>query len=226
MKKPLKSPSRRARRSRETRERLFQAALRLFAERGYLATTVEDITEAADVGKGTFFNYFPSKEHVLATFGDQRLAYFERARERVNAGGCTTEHALGETIVEITSLDSQGASLFRSIFAAHACSETVRTHFRERIRRCQRIIAAILRTGRQRGEVRDDRDAGEMARLLQQSLLGLTMAWAMNPDEPLSKSSRQLWRALWDDFRRSSRNRIQPLLRSEHRRPRRQRAPR
>ena len=47
----------------------FSRALGLFAERGFMETTVEDVTEAADVGKGTFFNYFPTKEHVLATYG-------------------------------------------------------------------------------------------------------------------------------------------------------------
>ncbi|HLJ42079.1 MAG TPA: TetR family transcriptional regulator, partial [Candidatus Acidoferrales bacterium] len=52
---------RRERRRTETRERIFRAALDLFAERGFMETTVEDITEAADVGKGTFFNYFPTK---------------------------------------------------------------------------------------------------------------------------------------------------------------------
>ena len=73
--------SRRERHRAETRERLFRAALQLFAERGYLETTVEDITDAADVGKGTFFNYFPTKEHVLATFGDERIAVIKRAAE-------------------------------------------------------------------------------------------------------------------------------------------------
>src|SRR2546422_8324892 len=60
-----RSTSRRQRRSAEIRERLFRAALNLFAKKGFAETTVEDITEAADVGKGTFFNYFPSKEHIL-----------------------------------------------------------------------------------------------------------------------------------------------------------------
>src|SRR6202051_2183705 len=76
------SPSnRRERRRVETRERIYRAALRIFAQRGYLDTTVEDITEAADVGKGTFFNYFPTKEHVLATYGDERRAVIERAAQ-------------------------------------------------------------------------------------------------------------------------------------------------
>ena len=50
-------PSRAGRRERhrtETRDRLYRAALSLFAERGFLETTVEDITEAADVGKVLF----------------------------------------------------------------------------------------------------------------------------------------------------------------------------
>src|SRR3984893_10804200 len=68
------SPDRRQRRSAETREGLFRAALRLFAEKGFAETTVEDITNAADVGKGTFFNYFPSKDHLLIGFSDMQLS--------------------------------------------------------------------------------------------------------------------------------------------------------
>src|SRR5262250_402214 len=71
--------SRRQRRSAEIRERLFRAALALFAEKGFAETTVEDITEAADVGKGTFFNYFPSKDHILIAFGEMQLAKLEAA---------------------------------------------------------------------------------------------------------------------------------------------------
>ena len=67
---PAPLPSRRERRSAELRERLFRSALQLFAQKGFAETTVEDITEAADVGKGTFFNYFPSKDHILLAFSD------------------------------------------------------------------------------------------------------------------------------------------------------------
>jgi AcrR family transcriptional regulator len=68
------SPDRRQRRSSETRERLFRAALNLFAQHGFADTTVEDITNAADLGKGTFFNYFPSKEHMLLAFAEMQLS--------------------------------------------------------------------------------------------------------------------------------------------------------
>jgi TetR/AcrR family transcriptional regulator, regulator of mycofactocin system len=71
-------PSRRERKKIETRAALEAAALRLFVERGYEQTTVDDIAEAADVAVRTFFRYFQSKQHVL--FGDVALDVAARLR--------------------------------------------------------------------------------------------------------------------------------------------------
>lgn len=199
--KHLASPSRRSRHAADTRVRLYRCALRLFAERGYFATTIEDITEAADLGKGTFFNYFPSKEHVLSTFGDQRLAFFEHALDQVRSGKSSVLQTLTDAVTALSALDQAEAGLLRSIFAAHACSDSVRTHYRERITRCQRIISTILVIGQNNGDVRTDRGARQMARIMQQAMLGVTMAWAMNPEEPLSRISHNVWNALWESFR-------------------------
>src|ERR1700727_1484292 len=87
---------RRSRRGAATRESLFRAALDLFASKGFADTTVEDITEAADVGKGTFFNYFPTKEHVLAAYGGERIAAVERALEKARATSGSVLEVLGE----------------------------------------------------------------------------------------------------------------------------------
>jgi AcrR family transcriptional regulator len=91
-------PSRRERKKLQTRDALEAAALRLFAEKGYEATTVEEIAEAADVAVRTFFRYFQSKQHVL--FGD--VAHDVAGRLRT---------ALAARPVDESLLDSIGAAM-------------------------------------------------------------------------------------------------------------------
>lgn len=56
---------RRERKKLQTRALIQREALRLFLEKGFEATTIEEIAEAADIAPSTFFNYFPTKESVV-----------------------------------------------------------------------------------------------------------------------------------------------------------------
>src|SRR5215469_17946114 len=113
----LPATGRRERRRAEIRDRIFRAALQLFAERGYLQTTVEDITEAADVGKGTFFNYFPTKEHVLAQYGEGRVEQVSRALARAKTGTESVLSVLKALAIDLAGQSSVSPELLRSIFA-------------------------------------------------------------------------------------------------------------
>jgi AcrR family transcriptional regulator len=57
-----------------TRQRILQTARRLFADNGFDATTTRDIALAADIATGTLFNYFPTKEAILACLAAEALA--------------------------------------------------------------------------------------------------------------------------------------------------------
>lgn len=83
----LRPPSLRLRKKRETRARIIEVAIRIFGKRGMAAPTVEEIAAAAEVGKGTIYNYFATKEEIVVAFMVQleerlqtKVAQFLRAR--------------------------------------------------------------------------------------------------------------------------------------------------
>jgi AcrR family transcriptional regulator len=71
-----RAPSLRDKHKTQTRHALREAALKLFATRGYDATTTEDIAEKAGVSARTFFRYFPTKEAVLFSGGRDWIQAF------------------------------------------------------------------------------------------------------------------------------------------------------
>jgi AcrR family transcriptional regulator len=64
----------RERKRQQTRERLTRAAMALFLERGFEATTLDDIAAAADISRRSFFHYFASKEDVVFAWHEETTA--------------------------------------------------------------------------------------------------------------------------------------------------------
>lgn len=81
-------------RSREKRDRLLTAALALFGERGFDATTIDAIAERAGVSVGIFYSYFRSKRQMLLTLAEERLARI-RLDVASLAGGPLTQERIG-----------------------------------------------------------------------------------------------------------------------------------
>jgi AcrR family transcriptional regulator len=73
-----------ARRKRETRRRLLRAAMNLMAEQGVGGVAINEITEAADVGFGSFYNHFASKEAIYAELVTEVVERFGEALDRLS----------------------------------------------------------------------------------------------------------------------------------------------
>ena len=73
--------NRRQKRVVRTRRRLKEAALDVFSEKSVDAATVEEITEKADVGKGTLYQHFEDKEEIVITLVEEAIEHLiERIR--------------------------------------------------------------------------------------------------------------------------------------------------
>ena len=98
MKKKIKT--RQQRRVGRTRQKLLEAASSLFAEKGLDLTTIDDITERADVGKGTFYYHFKNKEGLLKVLINEVLGeLIETINQR--AEGITDLSELLDTLIGV-----------------------------------------------------------------------------------------------------------------------------
>src|SRR6267154_884896 len=86
--------SRRERKKEETQEKIFKVAVKLFKQKGFEDTTIDDITERADVAKGTFFNYFAKKEAILGYLWEARFLDVEANADQLIASKRTAREKL------------------------------------------------------------------------------------------------------------------------------------
>jgi AcrR family transcriptional regulator len=182
--RPKSSSNRRSRRRAEIRERLFQSALSLIMRNGLQQTTVSDITEAADVGKGTFFNYFPTKEHVLVEFYERHR---ERLEERLRAVRQGQESAIAalETITDRLSQESaKSPALVRSFWLAVVSSEDVSEIVMRQLDINNRRIEELCLIGQRQGDLRRDWPARDLARAIRDLGFGSALFWALRPGTP------------------------------------------
>jgi AcrR family transcriptional regulator len=191
------SSDRRQRRSAETRERLFRAALELFAQKGFVETTVEDITEAADVGKGTFFNYFPSKDHILLAFGEMQLSKLESAVNVARETGESMPDFLRSLGIRMTQEPTRNPAIIRALLQAYLSTTPVRAAMMDLQRRVHALHTQMIQLGQERGEIRDDLPAAEIAHVFRQTIFGTLLIWSLYGDATLHSRIETAFNLLW-----------------------------
>jgi AcrR family transcriptional regulator len=111
---------RRERNKLEKRARLIQAARRLFAAKGFDATTMQEIASAADLGAGTVYLYAPSKEDLLVQVSCEDLhAAFERATVAAGAAGSLLDRIISffDVLIDYHDGDMALARAFMRLLA-------------------------------------------------------------------------------------------------------------
>lgn len=167
---------RRARKAAEMRDRIFRAAIELYAERGLANVTVEQITERADVGKGTFFNYFTNKEAILAYFGSKQVERLEQAMSRGEIQGSAAQRII-RTLELLASYPDVTPSLTRDLFVSALRADGVTEAQGASIWHLQGLIAGIIREGQSTQEIRSELAPQQAALFLLGQYFLAQLAW-------------------------------------------------
>jgi AcrR family transcriptional regulator len=165
---------RRERKKEETKRRIYVAALELFHEKGFEHTTVDEITERADVAKGTFFNYFPHKESVLSYLSEEWLA---RVEETVARPYRSAAERITSLFTAVASAYGENRALTHLVVAAGMeqmfCPEPMQSRSR-----FTSLVNAAIAEGQSAGEFRRDLTSESIFLALGAAFMGTLFWWA------------------------------------------------
>ncbi len=191
---------RRERRAAETRIRLFRCALELIAESGLANVTVEDITEAADVGKGTFFNYFASKDHVLGVMAEIQVGKVREAAAKAAQGKQPIRSVLQYLVQRLAEEPGRSPRLARALISSFLANEGVRDILKRNLHEGRKTIAEVVAMGQKRGEINPRLKKETVALQLLQTVMGTVLLWSLHEKPALSvrmeNSFQHLWRSI------------------------------
>jgi AcrR family transcriptional regulator len=180
------SPARAGRRERkklETRERIFESGVALFAAHGYDSTTMEQIGERADVSRATVFNYFARKEDIVFEwFGRMRVEFATALAED------------DQDTVSSTSRLHRAFRVLADMYEADAATG------RAMVRAWQRaggplladesdalqLVADTVRAGQLAGDFPRGVDPGRVALILFDAYLGVLYRWVLDETDQMA----------------------------------------
>jgi AcrR family transcriptional regulator len=199
-----KVPNRRERRRAETREKIIRAALDLFSERGMTATTIEDITNAADVGKGTFFNYFATKDHIMAHLCELQMGKIRELVAKAISSKESMESVMYRLAMTINEEFARNPALVRNILVPLFSGEVMRQQMADHLGKDRQILAELMHARQQRGEIRSDLSPEDLALNFQRVFFGTTVLWSLDPSKPLPVCLKDMSKALWSGMKSKS----------------------
>lgn len=158
------------------RRAILDTAAELFRERGFDQTRVQDIIEPIEISEKTFFNYFPSKQSVLEALAVDLL---DRSLSLLHGPDAATGSVIDRLELVFSAVGQHfiGDQQFAELLAHNAQLWLAGPRLRETFG----LLTGLFEEGQQRGEIRRDVRAGQLAELFAATILVTISKWLLAP---------------------------------------------
>ena len=162
---------------RATARQIRVVARELFLEKGFSQTSVEEIALAAGVSRAGLFNYYRGKPAILSALSAELEPRLVQLVHHYQAKSLSTADKIRQLFEYSAKILEQTAALTRLLFV-QGNSEGFPT--------LQLAFRQLVRSGQQRGEVREDLDAGALSEMLYLGFVAGLLGWCRTPDTALA----------------------------------------
>ncbi|KOS68244.1 TetR family transcriptional regulator [Lysinibacillus contaminans] len=181
----MNSLTSRQKKALETREKLLKKSLDLFNEYGFEHISVEQITKACNVSKGTFYTYFPSKYDVILEKFKELDSFYSTVEKNIDPALPASEKILTlykEQMLYLTNV--VGKDLMRTVYTAAMTNQVEQVHY---LISPQRKIFQILNTyieeGVRDGEFRANLELTQIQATIQRCMRANVYDWLIHHEE-------------------------------------------
>ncbi|MGE8033673.1 TetR/AcrR family transcriptional regulator [Lysinibacillus sp. NPDC093692] len=169
----------------ETREKLLKTSLDLFNKHGFEHVSIEQITKACHVSKGTFYTYFPSKYDVILEKFKELDRFYSTVEKKIDSSLPASEKILTlyqEQMKYLTNV--VGKDLLRTVYTAAMTSQVEQDHYLiSPQRKIFQIINTYLEDGIRLGEFRQDLQVTQVQAIIQRCMRANVYDWLIHNED-------------------------------------------
>ena len=167
-------------RTGDKRERILDAAVRVFAKKGFHATRVSEVANAAGVADGTIYLYFKSKDELLVSLFEDRVERLLRFLDTELPRRATATDKLRRIIeLQLGLLEGERDLAEVVTVIIRQSTKLMKEYAAPKFTAYLDAIARVVAEGQESGELRDDVSPHLAARAIFGALDGITMTWAL-----------------------------------------------
>jgi len=171
---PPAQPGLRERKKARLREQIEQVALSLYRERGYEGTTVEEICKQVEISQPTFYNYFPSKESILA---EHAMRGFGEPLKQLLTDPSAIQQKLRRYFKSVAEQMMRDARLWHAIAISGAYNPIRNPSLLKSAEVGTRVLIDVLAQAQKKGELTKEFSAEGLASMLEGLMLRTGIEW-------------------------------------------------